>query len=125
MESNIDFSMLARNAGEVLNYAAGDTVFNTGDPGDVMYVVKSGEVDVQVDGQTVSSVAAGGMIGEMAILDQGPRSATAVARSDCELVPVDQKRFTFLVQQTPFFAIQVMRSLVTRLRATNELLNKS
>jgi CRP-like cAMP-binding protein len=45
-----------------------------------------------------------------------PRSALAIARIDCRLVPIDEKRFTFLVQQTPYFSIQVMRVIAERLR---------
>ena len=51
--------------------------------------------------------------------------ATATARTDCELVPVDEHRFGFLVQQTPFYALHVMRVLVERLRETNRLLKAS
>lgn len=60
----------------------------------------------------------------MALIDASTRSATAVARSDRELIPVDEKPFTFLVQQTPFFAIHVMRVLADRLRQANALVGK-
>jgi CRP-like cAMP-binding protein len=56
----------------------------------------------------------------MALIDGTPRSATAVAASDVTLVPVSGKQFLFLVSQTPFFALMVMRVLVRRLRATND-----
>jgi len=57
----------------------------------------------------------------MAMVDGQPRTAAAVARTDCQLVPIDQKRFQFLVQQTPYFAIEVMRVLVERLRRADRL----
>jgi CRP-like cAMP-binding protein len=57
----------------------------------------------------------------MAMVDGHPRVASAVARTDCKLCPIDQKRFQFLVQQTPYFAIEVMRVLVERLRRTDQL----
>ena len=50
--------------------------------------------------------------------------ASVIARTDCEFVAVDEKRFQFLVQQAPYFAIQVMRLMAERLRATNKLLAK-
>lgn len=81
-----------------------------------MYIVKEGEVDVLVRGKTMESVGPGEFLGEMALIDKHPRSATAVAKTDCQLVPVDEKRFTFLVQQTPYFAIEVMRIMARRLR---------
>ncbi len=120
MKNKTNFSLLVKNAEDVRNVTAGEVVFTAGDPGDTMYVVKSGEVEVCVDDQVIDVVTAGGMFGEMALLDSGPRSATAIARSDGELVPINPKRFTFLVQQMPYFALDVMRSLVARLRGTNE-----
>ncbi|MGA8259458.1 MAG: cyclic nucleotide-binding domain-containing protein [Arenicellales bacterium] len=107
---------------ETETYNAGDTIFSQGEPGDRLYVVRSGEVEIQANGVTVDTVGEGGIFGEMALIDSSSRSASAVARSDCEVIPVDEKRFTFLVQQTPFFAVHVMRVLADRLRKTNALL---
>ena len=81
-----------------------------------MYVVIEGEVNVLIRGKVVETVAAGGIVGEMALIDTQPRSATVIAHTDCKLVPIDEKRFTFLVQQTPFFSLQVMRVMANRLR---------
>jgi CRP/FNR family cyclic AMP-dependent transcriptional regulator len=58
-------------------------------------------------------------LGEMALIDSKARSATAVAISDCRLAPVNEKRFLFMVQETPFFALHVMRSLTDKIRLTN------
>jgi len=110
---------LFRNTPDSSSFAAGQTIFKEGDPGDVMYVVQSGQVDVLIHDKIVYSIGPGGILGEMAVIDTQPRSATAVAQTACKLVPVTQKRFTFLVQQTPFFAIEVMRTVVERLRQMN------
>jgi CRP-like cAMP-binding protein len=67
-------------------------------------------------GKVIDSAGPDSIFGEMALIDQSPRSATAIARTPCKVVPVDQKRFTFMVQQTPFFSIQVMRIMANRLR---------
>jgi len=64
----------------------------------------------------IYSIGSGGILGEMALIDTQLRSATAVAQTDCKLVPINEKRFVFLVQQTPFFAIEVMRIMAERLR---------
>jgi len=69
---------------------------------------------------TVETVEEGGLLGEMSLVDDRERSASAVALVDCELVPIDEKRFLFLVQETPFFALEVMRTMARRLRAMNE-----
>jgi CRP-like cAMP-binding protein len=54
-----------------------------------------------------------------AIIDESKRSATAIARSDSRLAVVDQKLFLYMVQQTPFFSLEVMRVLADRLRSMN------
>jgi len=62
------------------------------------------------------------IFGEMALIDNAPRSATAIAATDVKLVPVGEKQFLFLVSRTPHFALNVMRALARRLRATNNAL---
>ena len=58
----------------------------------------------------------GGLFGEMAVIDREPRSATAVTATDAELVAIDKRRFWFLVQETPYFAEIVMRTMAARIR---------
>ena len=111
---------LFKNAETFEIYAAGAVIFAPGTPGACMYAVKAGRLAIKVNDVTVEIVEEGGVVGEMALLDQAPRSATVVALTDCELVPIDQRRFLFMIQQTPFFAIEVMRILAKRLRAMNE-----
>ncbi|HWQ14919.1 MAG TPA: cyclic nucleotide-binding domain-containing protein [Roseiflexaceae bacterium] len=105
-----------RQTDETQVYAAGEVIFRAGEPGALMYVVKSGKVDISLGGELIDSVGAGGIIGEMAIISDEPRVATAIARTDCVLTPIDQRRFELLVQETPYFAIMVMRVLAERLR---------
>jgi Cyclic nucleotide-binding domain len=68
-----------------------------------MYVVKSGEVELKVHGKTVEVVGTDGFFGEMVLVDQAPRSATAVAKTDCVVIPISEKHFLFMVEETPFF----------------------
>lgn len=107
---------LFRNTKDSTSFPAGQTIFQEGQAGDVMYVVVEGEVDILVHGTLLDSVGPGGLLGEMALIENKPRSATAVAKTDSKLVAVSEKRFTFLVQQTPHFALQVMRVMADRLR---------
>jgi CRP-like cAMP-binding protein len=115
MADEVSFSLF-RNADNVQEFKEGDTIFEAGDQGDVMYAVVEGELEVLLNGKVIETCGPGGIVGEMAIIDSKPRSATVKARTDCKLVPIDEKRFTFMVQQTPFFALQVMRITVDRLR---------
>lgn len=98
---------------------AGQTIFEAGQPGNLMYVIQSGSVDIMIGNKVVETAEDGYIVGEMALIDRHVRSATAIAKTDCKLVPIDQKRFTFLVQQNPYFAIEVMQVLADRLRHMN------
>lgn len=109
-----------RHVKNTVSFKAGDTIFNEGDSGDYMYIVQEGTVDVILHGKVVESVEAGGIIGEMALIDNEKRSAAAIAQTDCRLVPVSQKQFTFMVQETPYFALQVMHIMAERLRKQHE-----
>jgi CRP/FNR family cyclic AMP-dependent transcriptional regulator len=100
-------------------YAAGSTIFEIGQPRDAMFVVEEGEVEIKVGDKVVETVTADEFFGEMALIDGGFRSASAVAKTDCALVPINEKQFLFMVQETPFFALRVMRTLTARLRQVN------
>jgi len=102
------------------DYPAGTIIFSQGQPRDLMYIVLSGEIDLQRGGRTFEQLSAGALVGEMAMIDNAPRSATAIAKTDCRLVPIDEKRFEFMVEERPSFALHVMRVLADRVRRTNE-----
>ncbi len=113
---------LFRNEDRYDEFKQGYTIFKEGELGSSMYVVMDGSVRLSVNGKEVESLGPGGVLGEMALIDTGPRSATATAVTDCKLVPIDLKRFTFLVQQTPHFSLQIMRLIVDRLRRMDQKL---
>ncbi|MDA1274047.1 MAG: cyclic nucleotide-binding domain-containing protein [Verrucomicrobia bacterium] len=98
---------------------AGDTVFKEGQHGDLMYVLLRGVVDIFISGQLVGTFEAVEIIGEMAVIDPGPRSATVIAKTDCHFVTLNQKRFLLLTEHKPDFAIHVMKVLVERIRWLN------
>jgi CRP-like cAMP-binding protein len=107
---------LFNHAADWVGFEAGKTVFSEGEPGAFMYVVVEGEVEIVAAGQVLEIAGPGSTVGELALIDHAPRSASAVARTNVRLVPVDAKRFQFMVQQTPFFALQVMSIMAERLR---------
>lgn len=107
---------ILRNEPDVRSFAAGDVIFAEGQAGDSMYAVIDGEVEIRKRDKVIDTISPGDVFGEMALIDQEPRSASAIARSDCRVVAVGQKRFTLLVQQTPYFALQIMHVLADRLR---------
>ena len=113
MTTTID---LFRNATDFATFTSGQVVFNAGDPGDVMYVVIDGEIEILVNDKVVDTTGPGGIVGEMSLIETNPRMATVRAKTDCKLVPINQKRFLYLVQEAPNFAIKVMRIMSERLR---------
>ena len=114
----IDFQTLANAGFPPASYKQGEIIFSAGDKGDNMYVIRTGEVEVERDGKIVETLSAGGIFGEMALIDGSPRAATARAKTACEVAPITERSFLLLVHETPFFAISVMRALAERLRRT-------
>ena len=101
-------------------FSSGKTIFQEGESGNKMYVVKEGEVELSVHGTVLTTLVTGGIFGEMVLIDRKPRSATARAKTTCELIPIDEERFLSLVHQNPSFALDVMKVLVQRLRMMDE-----
>jgi CRP/FNR family cyclic AMP-dependent transcriptional regulator len=120
-----DIAGLFRNAKDVEHHPQGTVVFEEGAPAASMYVVRRGQVAIRLGNLTLETVGEGGFLGEMALVDDRTRSATAVVIEDCELVPIDERRFLFLIRETPFFALAVMRTMARRLRAMNERADRS
>jgi len=102
-----------------LSYPPGGVIFAAGDPGREMYVVRSGHVDLKIGDTLLESVGPGGILGELALVDHAPRSASAVAGPDCTLARVDQEAFDDLVRRVPGLALEVMRVMARRLRNAN------
>ncbi len=114
------FELFANNP-NIIHIEAGKRLFAEGDEGNLMFVLTDGKAEVIVNNRVVETLQHGNIVGEMGIVSPGPRSATVLAKTDCQFVAIDEKRFLYLVQQTPFFATQVMRVLAERVRATNQI----
>ena len=111
---------LFRNAEDIEEYKDGEVIFEDGDQGDVMYGVVEGRVDVIKRGNVIDTLEPGSIFGEMALVDGSPRSATVKAYGEAKIAPVNKSRFQFLVQQHPFFSLQVMSIMAERLRKQME-----
>jgi len=123
MTAETSFSLLTGNSIETLRVRAGGVIFRKGEQADELFVIKSGYVRIRIGNREIADLTTDSIFGEMALIDSEPRSATAVAITDVELVPISEKQFLFLVSQTPYFALKVMRTLAQRLRATNKSLD--
>ena len=121
-DTAVDFGILAGAGAPVRSFKAGEFIFREGDPAEELFVVKTGTVEIRLGNRLLDTLPERSIFGEMALIDGAPRSATAIAATDVKLVPVGEKQFLFLVSRTPYFALNVMRALARRLRATNNAL---
>ena len=104
------------NAKEQRALAPGEVLFHAGEPGHHMFGVVDGTVELRRGEDLIATVGPGDTFGELAIIDDGLRSLTAVAVQPSTVVAIDEKTFIYLVHETPMFALQVMRSIAGRLR---------
>ena len=107
---------LFRNDENAQEYETGQVIFNQGDQGDCMYVILNGDVRIETNERLIDIISEGEIFGEMALVDDCPRSASAVAASRCKVVPIDKSRFSRATQMNPYFALQVMGVMAQRLR---------
>jgi CRP-like cAMP-binding protein len=97
----------------------GDVLFREGDAGDAMFAIVDGQVELRHRDNVVEELGPGSIVGEMALIDDAPRSASATAVSETRVARVDKEHFTYLVQEHPTFALQVMHVMAERLRRAN------
>jgi CRP/FNR family transcriptional regulator, cyclic AMP receptor protein len=115
---------------ETVTFAAGTTLFHRGDPGDSLYVVSSGEVEIFFKNDTgerilLETARAGDFFGEVSLLDGGPRTASAHVTQDVEAVEVDREDLAELVRIRPGAAMELLTATGRRLRETNEKLRRT
>lgn len=121
--ADLNFATLFQHETDLLDIPAGLPLFKEGDDlNDTMYVLMSGTLEILVNGKVVETAKSGAILGEMAMIDKGVRSATVMAKTNCKVVVIGRRRFDFLVQHTPNFALGVMRVIADRLRKTDRTL---
>ena len=105
------------------HFAAGQIIFNEGDEANEVYIIVSGEVEFLLNDAPIGMDGEGGIVGEMALINETVHSATARARTDCTLDTINRERFLALIERSPPFALHVMRVMADRLRLINELVS--
>jgi len=109
-------------------YSDGEVIFREGDKGDGMYVVQSGKV--RITRQTSSgdvvlnTIGTGDILGEMAIFDMLPRSATAAALGEARVLSVDKAKLFRLISGDPTTAFKIIESMSSRIRRLSDELSK-
>jgi CRP/FNR family transcriptional regulator, cyclic AMP receptor protein len=108
------------NATDRRHVEPGEVFFAAGDAGDQMFGLVTGQIELRRGDEVLARVGPGETFGEMAIIDNAPRSLTAVATEPSEVAVITRRTFLFLVHETPMFAIQVMQSLASRIRELDD-----
>ena len=119
----LTLSQLFQHAENTREYEPGEIIFAEGGRGDCMYALLEGEVAINIKGFDVWQLKPGELFGEMALIEDKPRSATAIARTAARVALIDERRFLFMVHQTPYFALQMMRLMASRLRAMDDTIS--
>ncbi|HPG51726.1 MAG TPA: Crp/Fnr family transcriptional regulator [Spirochaetota bacterium] len=111
-----------------VNFKQGDYIFREGDAADVMYMIHRGRVQISKGlgsfDENIRILGEGEFVGEMAIINVKPRSASAVAMEDCILIKMDRESFNETIKKNHEFSVSVIQFLSERLRETDELLMK-
>ncbi|NIP38181.1 MAG: cyclic nucleotide-binding domain-containing protein [Candidatus Dadabacteria bacterium] len=121
-KDEVDFLEMFRFSKKYDTYQAGEVIFDKGSDGGVMYIILEGEIEIQVDGSTVGKLFEGQILGEMALVEDQPRSATAIAQTDTKIVPINRETFLLIVKEEPLFALFVMKDLSHKIRVLNQRL---
>jgi len=104
------------NEPDIRSFEAGQIIFEEDSPGDFLYALLEGEVEIVRHGKVLETVHTGGVFGEMALIDQQTRTASAIATTPIRVAAITEKRFNLLVSQNPPFALAMMRLLAERVR---------
>jgi CRP-like cAMP-binding protein len=102
-------------------FSSGKVIFTEGDPGEYMYGIVEGEIELLVNGKVVETIGAGEVFGTGVLVGVKYRTYTAIAKTDCTLAYLDEKRFLFAVQETPMFALMVIKNYSERLSRLQQL----
>lgn len=115
----LEYSNLVEVGATSHAFNAGEKVFKQDDAATHLYIVRSGRIQIVTYGTILENVGAGGVFGEMALIDQAPRSAAAIAMEPTEVLELSRAQFLALVQETPEFALHIMATLANRIRKMN------
>ena len=116
-----DFRIFVEGLRETVSLRPGEFLFREGDAADALYIVLSGTLRVMSGIAVYEVVETGGIVGEMAIVEEDePRSASVISSTFAELIKVDRSSFWEMVKTTPNFGLMVMRVMARRLRIMNQ-----
>jgi len=118
----VNTSTESDNTATVLTFRPGETIFSEGDAAGYFYIIAKGEVELLVGDRVVATESEGGIFGEMALISETVRSASARAKVECRLDAIDHAGFLSLIKKSPEFALHVMRVMTDRIRNYDSML---
>jgi CRP/FNR family transcriptional regulator, cyclic AMP receptor protein len=113
--STKDLEKIAK-AGDEVTMPAGSLIVDQGQTGREAFVVLDGQVTVKRNGKKVATLGPGTIVGELSLLDHGPRTATVTCDTDCVFLLLSQRTFLGVVDQVPALAHKLMASLASHIR---------
>jgi CRP/FNR family cyclic AMP-dependent transcriptional regulator len=122
--TTFDIEVIAAGGAAVFTYPDGTVIFHRGDSGDCAFIVKAGWIEIREKGRAVETIQTGEIFGEMALIDKEPRTASAIAVGDVELIRIDRPIFDALIRDDTDFALTIMQLIVRRLRAAMNMLER-
>lgn len=114
--SRRELNSIAR-AGDDIRMTAGTIIIDQGQMGREAFVVLDGTVTVKRGGRKITTLGPGAMVGELSLLDHGPRTATVVCDTDCTLFVIDQRHFRAVLEEHPAIALKLLGALASQIRA--------
>lgn len=112
-----------KDSEDVVEFLAGTVILTEGEEGNIMYVIMKGEVSISLKNKALATAVPGDILGEMALINSDIRSATATAKTDCQLVLIDQSSFNSLLRYVPDFSLHVMGVLADRVQSAYEMID--
>ena len=112
-----------RDWDSVEEFEAGTVIFSEREPAEFLYVIQEGEVELTLRGASLSTEGEGGIIGEMAVIGNGSRSAVATALSHVKLARLDGEQFRDLAKKNAKFSLHAMTAFANRLRAVDQFIS--
>ncbi len=119
----MNFLEIFRDWKDTVEFPPNTVVYREGDPADVLYVILAGEIELTLRGELLGTEQAGGIIGEMALIDSATCSATAKSLSGSRLARLDRHELARLSRQSSEFAMHVMAVLAKRLRSVDRYIS--
>lgn len=113
--SSKDLEKIAK-AGDRVTFDKGDVLTKQGDPGKEAFIILSGKATVKRSGKKVATISTGSVVGELSLLDHGPRTATVVCETECQVLVISRGNFLRMIDKVPALTHKLFAALATRIR---------